>query len=248
MNPTDQQCACAIRLVEDAYTKLPETTCQHRTCCCRAGCPNMYFCEFINIYSGAVAEMPTEKRLDLTVECVRRYLTPQTPGQDKPCVHLDGEMCSVYKFRPLKCRLYGLIPDSLYEWIVGEVSKEGGVPKEKLPLCEQCPHVRVKADYVSAFPDGKVPEAMIKFLETRLRENDVALGLPIERQEKGHGFLTYHDWHVMFELGEGWMESLTKLRISLPDEKKEHFIAAMKEGLRPLFSGGDQKEDAGDGQ
>jgi len=60
---------------------------------------------------------------------------------------------------------------------------------------------------------------------------DIRLGLPKTLQDKGFGFLAYHDWHLMFELGESWMEGLTKLRLKLPEDKKEQFLDALKKAL-----------------
>lgn len=236
MDPTPDQVAKAVERVEKSYEGLPETTCAHRACCCESGCPNMYYAEFLNIYTGHVVALPAELRLDLTVECIRRYLTKQGPGVKKPCVFLGKDkMCAVYPYRPLKCRLYGLIPDRLYDWIVDEVSKDTGVQKEEIPLCHQCPFVKVKPEFAAAFPDGKVPEKMIQALEGKLRHNDIVMGMPPEKQKAGMGFLTYHDWHIMLELGEGMMEVLTPLRLNLAEEKKEQFISALKEQLRQKY-------------
>ena len=227
-----QQVKDAIYAARKAYSELPETTCSHKTCCCRAGCPNMYYAEFLSIYRGAVEKLSKAQRLDLIIECVRQYLAPQQVDKPKPCVFLSGNDCAVYEFRPLKCRLYGLIPSSLYEWIVDSVAKDMKTPKEQLPLCTQCDQVKVKDKFKAKFPDGVVPEDKIKKLEIRLRLNDSDLGMPEHLQHDGYGFLTYHDWHIMFDLGEKWMTSLSTLRTKAGEEEKEHFIQALRDALQ----------------
>jgi Fe-S-cluster containining protein len=202
----------------------------------------MYYSEFLSIYHGTVAKLPTWARLDLAVECVKRYLQRQDVTKPKPCVFLGGDnMCRTYEFRPLKCRLYGLIPDSLYEWVVSKVSSESGVPKADIPLCVQCPFVKIKPEYAGAFSSGKIPEEMIREIERKLRANDASLGIGEELQANEFSFLTYHDWHIMFELGEGWMALLTPLRLNLEEEKKEQFVASLKEALAPLYDAPNQE-------
>jgi Fe-S-cluster containining protein len=232
INPSDGEVGAAIGAARASYGPLPETTCDHRAICCRAGCPNMYYAEFLSIHDGHVLGLTEEQRLDLTIECVKRYLQTQKVENPKPCVFLgEGNMCKTYQYRPLKCRLYGLIPADLYERNVDDLSAEMGVPKEGIPLCQQCDRVRVKPEFKDRFPDGKVPSDEIKALEAALRSNDRRLGVPKKVQDAGFGYLTYHDWHVMFELGEEWMARLTALRTTLGDAEKEHFVSALKDAL-----------------
>lgn len=236
ITPTEDQVAISIEAARVAYEELPETTCDHRACCCKAGCPNMYYSEFLSIYHGTVAKLEPKARLELAVECVRRYLQKQDITNPKPCVFLgDDNKCKTYAYRPLKCRLYGLIPDSVYDWVVNQVSKDHGVPKADIPLCVQCPLVKIKPEYAEAFSSGKIPEAMIRDIETKLRSFDQDLGIPKELQVSEFSFLTYHDWHIMFELGASWMATLTPMRLQLTDEKKEQFVASLKEALAPLY-------------
>jgi Fe-S-cluster containining protein len=192
----------------------------------------MYYAEFLSIYEGHVQALPPQARLDLTIECVRRYLQKQDVERPKPCVFLgESNMCGVYPFRPLKCRLYGLIPSDLYDKNVSDLSSESGVPRERIPLCQQCDRVKIKPEFYDRFPEGKITTEEMKRLESSLRANDRVAGVPKAVQDKGFGYLTYHDWHIMFELGEEWMERLTPLRTKLGDEEKEHFLASLKSAL-----------------
>jgi len=142
---------------------------------------------------------------------------------------LKDNKCSIYKHRHLKCRTYGLIPKELYRKIVTRVAFELNKPADDVPLCVQCDKVKIKDEYKDRFPDGHIPEDMIRDLESRFREIDLRLGMPKEIQKEGYGFLTYHDWHLIQEMGEGWMESMTELRVNLSIEKKEQFLNALKE-------------------
>lgn len=232
----------AVREARKAYEGLPETTCCQRAECCNAGCPNMYYSEFLSIRQGAVDKMSKKDRVGLTVECVRRYL--QNQAVPKPCVFLGKDKsCGVYEFRHLKCRLYGLIPDPLYKWIVKSVAIDMNKQESDLPLCTQCDRVKIKPEFRDKFPDGVVPESMIKALESSFRKIDADLGMPAKVQEDGFGFLTYHDWHLMYEMGQSWMAKMTQIRIGCTDEKKELFVNSLKEVLEKQIC--EEKADAG---
>lgn len=232
ITPPLLEVARAVDKTQEVYKPLPETTCDHRAICCKAGCPNMYYAEFYSIYSNYVMKMPREKRIELTLQCIRQYLQPQSVEKTKPCVHLSSDnKCTVYSSRPLKCRLYGLIPPALYNKIVSAVAEDMQVEKEKLPLCQQCDRVKIKPEFADKFPSGKIPQPMIKEMEQALKDNDLRLGIPKSVQDDGFGYLTYHDWHVMFELGEKVMEVLTKSRLTFSEDKKEQLVVALKKLL-----------------
>lgn len=231
MSPLPSQVDRAIDATQATYKPLPETTCDHRGICCRAGCPNMYYAEFLGIYRKFVLPMGKDERVDLTLQCLRMYLKPQSVEDTKPCVFLKDNNCSVYASRPLKCRLYGLYPSSLYRRMVSGVASDMGVPEEKLPLCTQCDRVKIKPEYAKEYPTGKIPEHVVAQAEKALRDNDRFLGIPAKMQVSGYGYLTYHDWHIMCELGEKYMELLSRVRTSWTSEKKELLIQDMKKLL-----------------
>lgn len=240
IDPTEKQVAGAVDAVRAVYYGTPETTCCSLAECCSAGMPNIYFSEFLAIRRGAVDVMNDEQRTNLTVECIRRYL--QTQEKKKPCAFLKENKCSIYENRPLKCRLYGLIPNDLYDEVAEAVAAEMKRPRAEVPLCTQCPLVKVKPEFLERFPDGKVPRSAIENMENSLRKLDRDLGMKKETQDQGFGFLTYHDWHLLFEFGEEWMEKLTKLRISWNDEKKEQFILSLKSALEARSADESTKE------
>lgn len=230
MNPTDDQIAESVIEARSVYKGSPSTTCCSLAECCKAGMPNLYYSEFLSIRRGAVDKMTKEERTNLTVECIRRYLTHQT--KKKPCAFLGGNnLCTIYDVRPLKCRLYGLIPNDLYKENAQAVADELNKPLNEVPLYTQCPLVKVDPEFKELYPDGKVPRSAIEKMENRMKSLDRKLGMTKELQDDGFGFLTYHDWHLLYEFGEGWMENLTKLRLKLTDEQKEQFVESIKTAL-----------------
>jgi Fe-S-cluster containining protein len=229
MNPNTSTIADSIREVRAAYTELPETTCDHRCICCKAGCPNMYYAEYLSIREGVVDRMIRPRRLEITMACVRNYIIGNQAS--RPCVFLKGDKCSIYKYRHLKCRMYGLISPSVYRKTVARVAFELNKPADDVPLCVQCDKVKIKDEYKDRFPDGFIPEDMMIDLESRFRSIDLRLGMPKDIQKQGYGFLTYHDWHLIQEMGESWMESMTEIRLKLSIEKKEQFLDALKQAL-----------------
>lgn len=230
IDPTDQQLDKAVWDVRNIYDECPTTTCCHKAACCNAGCPNMYFSEFVSIRRGAVDLMTPQERVDLTIECFRRYLYDQS--KPKPCVFLKKDnMCSIYPYRHVKCRMYGLIPQEMYERNVEEVSAEMGVEREKVPLFEQCVFVKMSPQWKEKYPDNKIPEKVIADIESRIKGLDRGLGISKGFQDRGFGYLTYHDWHLLFEFGEQTMVDFTKYRLNWKDEDKEKFILDLKSSL-----------------
>ena len=227
MKPSDVDLKIAAFKVEAAQAKAPSTTCSHRGECCRAGCPNMYYAEYLAM-ADHVSGWSKDRRVWVILECLRRYLQPQVVDKPKPCLFLADESegasecsCTVYAVRPLKCRLYGQIPKSLYQKNVLSVARDMGVEKERVPLCVQCDQVK-----------GRVlAESEIVDMERSLREADRVIGMPKKVQDDGFGFLTFHDWHLMTQLGAKWMEGLTALRTKCTDEQKEQFVMALKKSL-----------------
>jgi len=231
MNPSEADIASAVLEVAKVYEGCPETTCCSKAECCNAGCPNMYYGEFMAMRRGAVDSMTKAQRLNLTIECVKRYLQDQR--KKKPCVFLkEDKLCGIYEYRHLKCRLYGLIPPTLYDWVANSVAMEMGVERKDVPLCNQCQDVKIKPEFREKFPNNIILEESIRKMEKRMREIDrTFLGMKQETQNEGMGFLTYHDWHLLYEFGPEWMEKLTQLRLNLTDDKKEQFVNALKSTL-----------------
>jgi len=225
----------AIDKVAHLVSAVPETTCGHRGICCRAGCPNMTLGEYLWISRDYVEKLTRQEKLDLLMGCVKLYVEPQDPTRWRPCPLLTADMtCKVYSARPFRCRTYGLIPEKLYRDMAERVEKETKIPSTFTPLCIQCKLVKMKPESLSRYPDGKIPEQMIKDTEQQLRENDLALGIKKEVQDKGFSYLTFHDWHLLLTLGDEVMESLTQVRMQKDRQKKEQFILSLKQQITEL--------------
>jgi len=228
MSPSEDEVQMAVFTAKEINDTLPETTCNHKIECCKSGCPNMYYSEYLYLRVDYIEKMSKEGRLNLIVECLRRYLKQQNITDPKPCPLLNDTMCGAYSSRPYRCRTYGLIPDEEYTKMVESVAKDFKIDKEKIPLCAQCPNVKIKAEFAEKFPTGKLPVGKMPQDQAILKTTDIMIGMPVQMQAMGYGYLTFHDWHLLFELGMEWLESLSKLRTSLKDEQKEQFVQSLK--------------------
>jgi Fe-S-cluster containining protein len=229
----------AIKTVENLVSAVPDTTCGHRGICCRAGCPNMTLGEYIWISRDYVEKLSRDDRLDLLMRCVKLYIERQDPTKWRPCPLLTDDMkCKIYHARPFRCRTYGLIPEKMYRNMVERVEKETKVPSSFTPLCIQCKLVKMKPEFADRYPDGKIPEQMIKDIEQQLRENDRELGVKEEVQNAGFSYLTFHDWHLLLTLGDEMMEALTKVRLQNDKQEKEQFLVLLKDHITGALKDG----------
>jgi Fe-S-cluster containining protein len=228
----------AIGVVREQMERLPRTTCEGRIQCCNTGCPNMTYSEYLSMREAFIDGMGKQGRLDLIIKCVRRYITKQDPLLPRPCVLLtEHGTCSVYESRPFRCRTYGLISSKMYERMARAAANDAGVPVGKMPLCHQCPKVKVKPEDADSFPDGRIPDDLMEEMEAILQDNDLNLGIPLVVQKQGMAYLTIHDWHLMTELGEAWMGNLSAIRLSDSTMAKEQFVAALKDAVAGLIGG-----------
>jgi Fe-S-cluster containining protein len=239
LNISDKKKVKAMKKVRKQLAALPNTTCSGRAECCNAGCPNMTYAEYLCLRTGFIDTMSKDERLELLMKCIKRYITKQDPVAPRPCLLLtEHGTCSVYAERPYRCRTYGLIPSGMYRRMVGQVAKDAGVARRRMPLCEQCPFVKIAPEQAEEFPGGKIPRGLIERIEVALHENDLRLGIPEEIQKKGLAYLTFHDWHLMIEIGEGWMGNLSEVRLIDDELKKEQFLGALKNAVAGLYEEG----------
>ena len=70
----------AIDETREIREKLPKTVCRHRGCCCRSGCPNMYYIEYLGLREGFIDRMENTWRAEFLIKCVRYYLLKQFEG------------------------------------------------------------------------------------------------------------------------------------------------------------------------
>jgi Fe-S-cluster containining protein len=233
IKPKPKELLTAIGNTKSIQNTVPKTKCKHRGCCCKAGCPNMYLTEYMALRENYLDKLSREDKLELLINCIRYYLTKQYEDDagrkkvaNKPCLLLDeNNSCKAYLARPLKCRLYGIIPIEMYRRVVEEVSNESGIKKTEIPLCVQCPYV--EADKGSI----EITENFIADLEERIKKNNNSIGISKVMHQLGYAFLTLHDWHIMCELGEEWMIKLSPIREQQSKEWKESFLKDLRRAL-----------------
>jgi Fe-S-cluster containining protein len=199
----------------------------------------MYYVEYMGLREGLLDRMPDSWRAEFIIQCVNYYLLKQFDGDgnnriptEKPCLLLDGDKkCMAYKDRPLKCRTYGLVPADMHRLIVESVSKDTKIEKKNLPLCVQCPFVKIVEEDRKSYPDDVVPAEKIAKMESEIRAKDQHLGISKKFQDLGLAFLTLHDWHIMSEMGEEWMSRLTPIRTEKSQEWKNKFLEDLRHAV-----------------
>lgn len=226
---TDFEVVSALNTVSNIYQKIPQTSCSQCTTCCKSGCPHMYWIEFINIRRLYVDKLDKKARLELTLKCIEKYISND---EIKPCVFLNDKDCALYKCRHLKCRLYGLYPNKIYEQMVDEEVKETGKARETIPLCQQCPNVKICSEEKEKYPEGCLTEKFIKSSEFALKALSKKLNAGKEDTPE---YLTYHDWHMFFEFGPAWMEQLSQVRLKMDEKGKQDFLNQLRVTLTKQF-------------
>lgn len=99
MQPSDSEVLEAIRNVNTAYKGLKENEADEPNDFGPGG-PLMFYSEFLAVRTGYVDKMPKEDRLNLTLDCVRRYLVMKSsPRLDI----FDKE--KAFQFRPFEARV-----------------------------------------------------------------------------------------------------------------------------------------------
>jgi hypothetical protein len=201
----------------------------------------MYYIEYLGIREGFIDKQTIEWRAIFLIDCVRYYILGQFEGdQDndgrkilqKPCLLLDkNNKCMSYADRPLKCRTYGLVPADMHRRIVSSVSEDSKIPKKNLPLCIQCPFVKIIKDDAHMYPDDVISSEEIAMMEKSIRTQDQVIGISKGFQDIGLAFLTLHDWHIMSEMGEEWMTKLTPIRANKVQEWKNKFLDDLSQAV-----------------
>lgn len=99
MCPSDRDVLEAVKDTQGAYKHLGEAQNQDLPDLGKCG-PAMYYCEFLSVRHYYIDKLSRPERLDLTVECIRRYLeTANAPA----CSLFDKG--KAYDCRPIECRI-----------------------------------------------------------------------------------------------------------------------------------------------
>ena len=216
-----------------------ETTCKGRCECCKVAMPQINYSEFLQILTVIYETKKIDEILDIvctSVEYFFRYEYSKWGMETmiKPCLMLDKEgRCTVYKDRPLSCRMYGLWPDDVYNRRVDRFEKayaKYNIQRGELPLSSQCKEAKRVDDSVP------LDEETIDKLYQQLNDLDRKIGtfsdLQIKQREN---YRTFHDWLLLNIYGEEGLSSLTTFILKASRETMEDQIKIFKDVVRSSF-------------
>jgi hypothetical protein len=225
--------------VSDIRTKLDKiwnhvdlsTTCCRQCGCCRVACPQMKYSEAVNILTKIWSEWTKEEKKELLITCIRYFFSRSLV---KPCPLLKGNECRVYEEgRPLNCRLYGLWPQDVWERRVQALANKLDLPKEQIPLNQQCVFVKRK--------NGEpLTEEVIEGLFASLDELDkfvLSEGDSSKyeewqgRIEKNWNHRAIHDWVLLHFWGEEALMQMTSIAMAADETQLENLMKAVEESV-----------------
>ena len=197
------------------YKGMPKTTGCNRckevngenvAWCCKEINPSMYYIEFLRVWKTIQNSWSKEKKSQLLIRAIRNYLDM---GQRKGCIFWDKE-CLVYKDRPIQCRLYGVIPQEVWDKRIKAIKK-----REKDFDCRpQCNLVNSEKPITVALENKWFNHT--KQCEERIGVSDAILKL---HDLPGGSYRTFHD-HLLLEILEvKAMNMLTQVKVTKPSKE-----------------------------
>ncbi|MBE0449548.1 MAG: YkgJ family cysteine cluster protein [Clostridia bacterium] len=99
--------------LETLYGKVPSGTCAGCTRCCSESV-NMSYVEFLNVHNHFVGDGSLMKHPDFVNRLIRYYLLELVQPMKCPFLN-ENNLCDVYAFRPLPCRIFGNTTKAAYE-------------------------------------------------------------------------------------------------------------------------------------
>lgn len=226
-------------IYHDAISLETTQTCE--CTCCKVAMPQINYSEFVNIVTSLWRNADNNKKVELICTSIEYWFKNQfekwgIQSLVKPCMLLDRKtgLCTIYKDRPLNCRLYGLWPKAEYEKRVDRFAKSFerfGLAREDLPLNKQCDKVK-RVDETTALTTEKINE-----LFSKLDELDKSMGdfssLQVTQREN---YRTFHDWLLLKIFGDQWLAMLTSFMLAADRKAIEEQIDAIKAAIRLRFS------------
>jgi Fe-S-cluster containining protein len=199
-----------IDKLQDIYNSVDlETTCGGHCVCCNVACPQMNYSEFLVILDNLFNRDDKSSRIDIITKSIRYFFSNSLV---KPCPLLQAGRCSVYKERPLSCRMYGQWPEDVYEERVQGFMKATGLKKEEIPLNTQCKFVR-RHDVVN-----DLTKDIIEGLYDDLNDIDKLTGKFNDNQIKQkHNQRTFHDWLMVTIFGEERLSAMSSFYVAAED-------------------------------
>ena len=226
----------AFDALNELHDIMPDTECKQRNLCCKAGCPPMYFSEFVYITDYIKKNIDKDTLGDVAVNCMKHYFSEEIL---KPCP-LFNDGCLVYENRPINCRLYGQVPKEEYERRQNRTSDEFTMSAEEMreslglgtvediPLYEQCPHVKP----IEGTGDVITMESFDNIFN-KLEEIEVTFLSDIEIDINFTSYKTFHDHYLWFTIGEDMLIQWTNLKSSTKDKVLlADVVQRMKKNIR----------------
>lgn len=103
----------SIKRLEKLYEKVPSGTCAGCTRCCSESV-NMSYVEFLNIHEQFVGNGSIMDHPDFVKRLIRYYLLELVQPMKCPFLNMNN-LCDIYTFRPLPCRIFGNTTKAAYE-------------------------------------------------------------------------------------------------------------------------------------
>lgn len=148
--------------------------------CCEIGHYPMSELEFNYLSIGfSLLESEKKKRVQNNIKKYKRII--QNPSDYYMCPFLLDNRCSVYNYRPLICRSYGL----LYF-----VTNDKGVPEFKIPCC-----VSHGLNYSNVYDENKKSMSKEKFIKLGIKEEPLSYNVSLE-------YLQYNEFTSGLDFGK----------------------------------------------
>lgn len=226
INTEDEKIQEMLGQLKELYGELPNAKCLQcpGQCsvtaeCCKVFSPPMNLIEFVHIMTD-IGELTQEEKSQLAMKCVDSFVNPD---YFKSCTLLNGVNCSVYKERPLACRLFGVYVEAEYEERVRKVSAK--IPAYvDIPFKKQCRNLE--------YPDGKreifrghsdrifkqIHDLDMKFFDS-LSEKDAK-----DLVMSSCTYMPFEAHYLSVVIGPDALDLLAEMKISLRRAKDAHLL------------------------
>jgi len=229
------------------YSKLPETKgCFENLNKCKGKCclyqnPQVFYVEFLNIWTYICKNWNIEDLLKIIELSVRTYVY-NTPT--KGCIFFDKEkyLCRIHNKRPFNCFFYGITPLEEFNKRYEKIKKLYKNNPDAI-FMEQC-------NLIKAYSNGKekiVSQEEIDNWWKELVEIEHYIGVKkknINDEEEG-SYRTFHDHILLKIMPHEVLIELEKIRmmknINSKDIVIKTFIKLLKENIEKIKNAGKEK-------
>lgn len=201
-----------VKKIKNVYDTIPSTQgCLENleTCggwCCKIQNPHVLSVEFSRTWNYVVNHFGMQYIIDLLELSLRLYIS-DIPT--KGCIFFDKDekMCKIHEYRPLACRLYGIMPDD-------EFQERYNVLKEKFkddPLAD----VRPQCNLVETTNGKKLTKDDTDSYWNQMVDIEIEYGFKKEDVHDGAGgsYKTFHDHILMRYLPDDIFQKFQGIRI-----------------------------------